>query len=173
MRVSISHLNFFQLGFAIEEKLFYKSEDFCRVYCDGFGFLFHFVTWKTSVSTNSPNCPQFKGKVHVTLVFVECGASPQTKGNLTPQSSERFIHLFMAMLPLTSRNTRIVCYLTNLYQEIHFCHFCSYRLHGEHCGKHCPLLVNFMKVCNVLIESVTQTIKAVDVLFNLSLRVCY
>lgn len=54
--ISISHLDFFQLGFAIEEKLFYKSEDFCRVYCYGFGFLFHFVTSKTSLSMNSPNC---------------------------------------------------------------------------------------------------------------------
>lgn len=88
--------SFFQLG---EEKLFYKAEeDFCRVYC----------LWVSILRCHNQHVYefQFKGNVHMTLVIVECGASPQTRGNLTPQSSAQ---LFMTMCCLWHHGTPLLC----------------------------------------------------------------
>lgn len=130
-----------------------------------FGSVFFSILWHhnqyTSPQRSAPQF-QFKGKMHVTVVIVECGASPQTKHETEVLS---VFCLFMNCVPLTSRNNPIVT-LPHLYQEIPVCGFCSCKRHSAHCSEHCPLLVKCLWAharCRKMWKRVvTQTINAVE-----------
>lgn len=130
-----------------------------------FGSVFFSILWHhnqyTSPQLSAPQF-QFKGKMHVTVVIVECGASPQTKHETEVLS---VFCLFMNCVPLTSRNNPIVT-LPHLYQEIPVCGFCSCKRHSAHCSEHCPLLVKCLWAharCRKMWKRVvTQTINAVE-----------